>query len=276
MRRNTLVTDSYGYRILQRLDEAGRIVAQVDPLGHVTESIYDDQGRHIAMVDELGLIGEAEMFDAQRREFRDHNGAGEELIVQLDAQGRVIRRGCPAAELLEYHVTTSETPFRLFERIPGTAGRSEYDGHGRLIHAVDTYGYSLNQQFPRNGFEVRLSDEVGLLESSEVDILGNVIRYASSGGFTITSDYEAQDCPVRDTLGDGRQAQYRFGAELNLLQETDPLGRTDRFQYDTFGVLVAEDDPLGGPFDTSRPGVQTARLTNKKGQQFEFELRRGG
>jgi RHS repeat-associated protein len=270
VRHATFVADSYGQRILQRLDEAGQIVAQVDPLGHVTESVYDDQGRHIAMFDELGLVGESETFDPQLRQRRDYNGAGEVVIVQLDTQGRVVRRGCPVGEQLVY--TYDEHGGIASIRTQDDYGWDfEYDRQGRLIHAVDTLGYSLRQEFLRQGFEIRLSDPFGLLERREFDVLGNVVRYGAADRFAMVTSYEAQDCPVSERFPDGRSNLYEYDAELHLVQASDPLRRTERFEYDAFGMIVVEEDPLGGRvrFEYDRE-YRLSRVTNQKGQQFEF------
>src|SRR5437870_13137665 len=64
VRAYTLVTDSFGAVTLQRLNEAGLIVEQIDPLGNVNQLTYDGAGGFVAMFDEIGLVGETSTYEA--------------------------------------------------------------------------------------------------------------------------------------------------------------------------------------------------------------------
>jgi RHS repeat-associated protein len=269
IRLATLHTDSYGGRTLQRLNNGGLIVEQIDALGYSRQMHHDDNGGFIAMTDEIGLIGETTTYDPVTRQIWEREAGGGEIATEFDELGRVVHMGRPPKSFRTYsydehgNLAAITTP-------DGSTWKLEYDERGQLMCATDANGYTVKQESSQTGDHVRVSDVLGTLEEQEFDTFGNLILYKDAAGQSIRFAYEGPDCFCTETLSDGRTTHYKFDGERNLIELTDPLGNTQRFEHDRFGTVIGEWDATGSVarFEYDKE-YNLCRLINKKGEIFE-------
>ncbi|MDI2132183.1 DUF6531 domain-containing protein [Yinghuangia seranimata] len=217
-------TDQNGTRYEFGYDTELRLTSVTNPLGQSWTYSYDPAGRLVAERDFDGREV-AYGLDAVGRIVARVNGAGEEVSYELDTRGKVTR---------QIHVAT------------GRATTYTYDTAGRLVHTANpdvelTFEYDL---LGRTTAEV----SNGRRLTKSYDALGRRIRRQTPSGHVSTWTYDAAGRPLTlDSAGNlvafshdllGRETERRFGDDVTLAQEWDPLGR-----------LAAQSIRRGAPVD---------------------------
>ncbi len=269
--KRSVLSDSYGHRMVQMLNDRGLVGRQIDSIGNAREVAYDPAGRFIAITDDLGTVGQTESYDPITRRLWNANGAGEQSVTQFDERGRVVRRFNEAPWSLSYTYNAAGQ----VESITSGQGYGitfEYDESGRTRRVIGSDGYVVRLEFEHNGLHQKVLDADGLIEELLFDVTGNLVTHRDSRGVIRHFEYAGQDIFVSETLADGRRTTYRHDAEGNATAVVDPAGNARHFAIDAFGKVIGETDPLG----------QTVRyeydledrlqaVVNKKGDRFELE-----
>jgi RHS repeat-associated protein len=175
---------------------------------------------------------------------------GQQLVLMLDSQSRVIRVVDPAGRVAVYtydaageHLLSAATPrgMTAYTYITGQGVASEH----ALASITDPSGVRSNFAYDTQGRLVQTSDGNGL------DTL--TFGYLSPGGYTITDatgatttvlvDIQGRPARVADPLGN--VTSYHYDAQGNLIRVAGPDDTGAAFHYDNQGNLTAEFNSLG-------------------------------
>ncbi|MBN3818327.1 hypothetical protein G3N57_17700 [Paraburkholderia sp. Se-20369] len=241
-------------------DEAGRIVAETDPLGRTTRTRYDGNSlRPVEVTAADGGVWQAE-YDRQGRlvlgrdplgrtnRYTYADGLTSRPDVQVDARGgRKVLAWNRLGQLVAYTDCSGKTT------------RYAFDAFGLPVETVDALGQRVAYAMRPTGEPVRITYPDGSEESFEYDAAGLVVRQIGLGGRIRQwlRNARGQVCEGIDAAG--RRLQYRYDAEGHLFEllneharyafahdaggrlasETRPDGVTRRFAYDDAGGLRA-------------------------------------
>jgi len=204
-------------------DTRGRLIANVDAIGHQYRYEYDDADRITAWVDRVGF----------RYEY------------QYDQLGRVERAVGQDGVLSAAFIYDRSTRTTSVTDSLGAATHYQYDRHGRVERITNMFGQAVSYEFDEAGRLLRHVDRQGRITTYALDARGNRTRIARPDGSVITSAYDDDGNPVRITEPDGATWLYRYDNRGNLLAVTDPLGLAKTFTYDEFGRMTSSTDELG-------------------------------
>ena len=199
----------------------GQIATRRDALGATTTHRYDDQGNRIATTDALGAV-------------TTHRYNAQGLLTEtIDALGGITRFDYDQGRRLIQQTVAHGTPI-------AATTLYTYDDQGRRLTSTDPAGHTTTQTY----------DKLGRL-TSRTDALGQSTRYEYDvkRGSTGCISCSASGLPTRIISPSGRVTERRYNAERNLIEETLAAGSaqaaTTRHLYDRNGNLLQTTDPLG-------------------------------
>ncbi|MGE4240202.1 LysM peptidoglycan-binding domain-containing protein [Ramlibacter sp.] len=256
-------------------DAAGRLVRETDAEGAVRDSIYDDAGRLIAQVAYAGsatgastapatpatLATLASALDAGSRLTRFAYDASGRLALEVDAEGaatRYVRDGAgrilktiryanivalapapaPAQAWSEATIAAALRPDAAHDRVE----QNVYDAAGRIVYTIDAEG---------------------AVRGHDYDAAGNVRAITRFGVFLAVGN--------ASTSPDVWSVQTLEFALSEALAGRDDLVRTDVFDYDARGLLLASTDSLGFEERFSYDALgNKLSFTNKRGATWNY------
>ncbi len=199
------VQDSNGNKITATYNNAGQLTQLTDSNGEYLKLGYNTQGQMATLTDSNG---QTENYGYTGQFLTSYSGAYGTTNYSYATGGTTAQNGSLA------QIAYADNTHVYFR----------YDGHGRLI-----------EQHPDNGGEDKQ------------------FSYPTTGGIT-TTDGDGNQTTVLFNLfgvtaetidGLGHVTQYRYDANLNLVQLVAPGGLTYSYSYDANGNLASEIDPLG-------------------------------
>ena len=228
-------------------DAAGFETAVTDANGNTTTKAYDIRGNV------------ARLTDAEGRATTYAWGPHGDLSMVIDGAGKIRRwdndlGGNTLAETCaEGHTTryVRDERGRLIRTIfPDGAEESRaYDAHGRLVAITDARGGVTRFSHDPFGRVVAQTDALGHVTSFEYQ--------AGAGGFST---------PTATIRPDGVRLQRAFTEDGVLASVSDGEGRTWRYTYGAFDVLLAIQDPGGGKLSFGYDGEgRVVAVTNQTG-----------
>jgi RHS repeat-associated protein len=233
-------------------DEYGRIIAAIDPLGHVTRTYYDSLDRPAIVVRNLSgqSIGEPTP-PAYNPTFPDQNvrmetvyGQDGEVLAGISNDGAITRTYYDRLDRVRYTVQNlvgqsieNPTPPAYDPGYPDRNVRAEtmYDAAGRAVKTIDTQGHVTHVCYDGLGRGVKtvlnptVSDPCGSYTpstDSDLDVT-TVTAYDAVGNRTSVIDPE------------GNETTFEYDGVYRLTVETDPLQHTTSYTYDGAGNRVA-------------------------------------
>ncbi|MDR3101083.1 MAG: DUF6531 domain-containing protein, partial [Paraburkholderia sp.] len=282
-------------------DDAGRIVAETDPLGRITRTRYDGNSmRPVEIIAADGGVWRAE-YDPRGRLLSSQDPLGRENrytypdglsalpIAHIDARG--------GRKTLEWN--------RLGELVgytdcSGKATHYSFDAFGLPLARENALGQRVAYDVRPTGEPKRITYPDGSSETYEYDAAGLVVRHVGLGGRVRESQRNARGQLIEAIDPAGRQTRYRFDAEGRLMElrqdharyafaygadgrlasETRPDGVERRFEYGEAGELLAL-NIVGAPDDRAtkdRPQrtirFERDRMGNLKVQHTPTEVTR--
>ncbi|WP_212721695.1 RHS repeat protein, partial [Zooshikella ganghwensis] len=216
-----IATLQAAYTSEQTFDAAGRKIAERDPLGHETHTVYDAFGNIIKATDPRGQVGYF-FYDANNR-----------LRLQIDPKGYA-----------------TETRYDAFGQVVSTY---------QYQQALDLSGGAITEQSDLTALISQLQTQMGsgsgsasdkvIVQQHTLNAFGQILS-STQAGVTTTFSYDAQGNKVSATDGNGHTTHYAYDAQGRLIEETSPEVRvvTDveqgvvstqvvvtRHQYDQLG-----------------------------------------
>lgn len=267
---------SYSY------DDAGNLVAAIDPQGHAMRFEYDDEHRLVRRSEPGGLVACFRYDDVGRcvESFctRDDDGLDEGapevladgvttargfLHVKLDfgpdfsqiATSRAVRRMEGSA--LEQpskatwsggvHSFSYDAAGALTEYVDALerVTRIERGADGRVLRRVDPTGASTEQSFDDLGQLAEVRDVEGGAVRYERDARGNVIRVDDAMGLVVAYTYDDRGLLASATTPNGAVTRMEYDAHGNRVTVVEPNGGVRRIRHDFLGRMTGFDDELG-------------------------------
>ncbi|MDQ2772803.1 MAG: DUF6531 domain-containing protein [Bacteroidota bacterium] len=236
-------------------NEFDELELERDPLGHATVYDYDARG-HLAGVTspdgsqvqtqyEQDLPVEAA--DAMGNQWRWQYDAERNLAARIDPDGIVTRydyqngllhkvsvAGGPAT-VLAYDAAHNLQEVRQPE---GQRSTWQHDALGRVVALTDARGNTQQRAYDLLGRLRRIQEPDGNVRTLTYDAEDNVVR-AQDVHQDVVLEYTGLDWLVARTQA-GTQVQYRYDTAGQLTQLFNEQGRTNTFERNAAGQVVAE------------------------------------
>ena len=280
------ITNAYGRSLTLTYSTARKLVSITDPLGRTTTVQYDSSNaRVMRIVDPTGkavqytynaLYQITRKLDKDGRSFTFGyqvdkpvsvtDGAGASLLTQTNTSNWATDSTTLGTQLMRLYIpsTTSRTDGN------GQIWQYDYDASGYITGvrapdgAVTRYTYD-----PATLNVATVTDANNRTTSYQYDSQGNLTRETNPLGHVTTYTYE----PVFNQMtsmtdANGRVTTYDIDpANGNRLKETDPLGGTRVWTYDSHGNVLTETDKNGNVsqhgYDAFGNRIQTTDAVGK-------------
>ncbi|MEV0621345.1 RHS repeat-associated core domain-containing protein [Nonomuraea sp. NPDC050404] len=119
-----------------------------------------------------------------------------------------------------------------------------YDEHRNLTEVINSSGLPLRFTYDEQGRMTRWTDRIGTWYAYTYDDRGRCVEgHGSDGIFDTRISYGDGVTEAHDSLG--HVTAYHHNELLQVVRETDPLGRSIHYEWDRHDHLLARTDPLG-------------------------------
>jgi RHS repeat-associated protein len=260
----TCERDPLGNETHTEWDAHQRVVSVTDALGRITRNEYDIAGRLTASIDPQGRKSQFQYDDESR------------LLAATDAYGRQFSQTYDESGRLASEITPDKCETRY-----------EYDARGRL-RTVQLASTTVQYHYDAQHRPCGRTAPNGAHESWQQSRLGQLRWHTDAIGATTTFDYDiaghpdepadeppragAHAKPRRIVRADGSAVDQRYTLEGMLSEQTDPDGRTERWQWGAFDLLTEHVDTAGHStrYHYGTAGRMT-ELVNAAGQSWRWQ-----
>ncbi|HET9958028.1 MAG TPA: RHS repeat-associated core domain-containing protein [Polyangiaceae bacterium] len=231
-----------GAQHLTELDDYGRIVGEIDPLGGATRYVYDEIGRVAEKIFPSGAKIQYEYDEYhQPRRISEPDGAVWEFRYE---RGALVEVKDPFGRRTSYH----RGPYNDLRGAATSSGqelRIDTDEHFTEETLTDQFGIITRRKLDLYLNAIESSDAEGPLGKAQYDALGRLIRSERPDGSARQFEYDAEGDLTRMTDARGGVWQARYTPYGDCVEQLDPLGRQHRFTWDTEGRLTSIVNPKG-------------------------------
>lgn len=274
--RRTIYTDSTGAVTVYHLNHLGQVIAETDPLGHTTHTVWDRWDHVLSRTDALGNTTVCE---------RDEHG---DITAVTYADGsRVEITYDPHLHL----------PTRI-QQPDGTAWEQEFDTRGNLVAQTAPDGTTAHFTHRADGALLRAVDPNGAITVLECDeaalpmavvdglghrttcrrnAFGQVIEASDATGRAVRMEWTPDGHPLRRTGPDGAEESWVWDGEGNCLTHRDPRGKETFLTYGAFDLAATRTTPDGAlyrfAYDTE---LRLTTVTDPDGLTWRYEYDRVG
>ncbi|WP_328786146.1 putative T7SS-secreted protein [Streptomyces sp. NBC_00273] len=267
--RMTSTTDGLGHTKRFMVNERSQIVAELDPLGAVTQFEYDRHNRLLSRTDPLGHISRF-THDERGRMTVLERPDGRQARAEYDDNGMPIRIVGTDGNVTRQ--TFDERGNRTSVTDPsGATTQFAYNAAGRLTAVTDPLGSITRLVLDPRGLPVEVTDPSGATTRYEHDGFGRRVQVVDALGAQTHTEWTVEGWPSRRTAPDGTVESWTYDGEGNCLSHTDSTGGTTRFAYTDFDLLTARTAPDGirheFSYDTN---LRLTRVTNPQGLTWEY------
>ncbi|KVK78136.1 hypothetical protein WJ47_17075 [Burkholderia ubonensis] len=237
-------------------DDAGRIVAETDPLGRTTRTRYD--GNSMRPVEIVGADG-----GAWRAEY--------------DPQGRLLSSQDPLGRENRYEYPKGLTALPT-AHIDARGGRKtlEWNRLGELVGYTDCSGKTTRISFDAFGLPLARENALGQRITYDMRPTGEPRRITYPDGSTESFEYDAAGLVVQHISLGGRIQQSLRNARGQLVEAIDPAGRRTRYRYDAEGRLRELQQEHARYTFTYSAGGRLLTETRPDGVERRFEYGEAG
>ena len=211
--------DVLGHRSTVEYDSAGNTIASTDANGHTTSILYDALGRRTAVIDPLGHVWTlgycGELGQASGCAGGSCSGDGGQATF------------CDVTDPL------------------GNTSKQEVDALGRVVRTTDPQGNSSTVTYDARGQQTAMTNALGHTTSYEYDLLGRLSAVVEANGARTEYRYDKNGNLVERIDAEGHRWRQEFDALDRLVREIDPLGNGPQYVYDGLGNLSRMIDANG-------------------------------
>jgi RHS repeat-associated protein len=184
----------------------GMITQSVDPVGRTTNYSYDTNGIDLLQVSQT-------------------NGSGQDVLSAMTYNGQHL-------------------PLTLTDA-SGQVTTMTYNTLGQMLTRTDAKSETTTLAYYTSGFLDTVTGPLaGATTTYSYDSAGRVYTVTDSEGYVVTMSYDNNDRPVATTYPDGTSDQTVYD-RLDVSQAIDRQGRVTRNRYDGIRELLQTTDPLG-------------------------------
>jgi RHS repeat-associated protein len=234
-------------------DPSGRLTQTVDPLGHVTSTVYDEAPGSPTNGD---VLSETDA-DGNTWTYGAYSDTGQ--------PGETINPDGSVANTATFDLATG---YLASVDVPGLAPTTyAYDQNGELASLKDPGGGSFTFTYDGNGNRAIVTDAAGDTIHTVANPSGQVVQEVSPTGSTVDYSYDGNGnitsvtnvgtgatsseilngfgLPDSSTDANGRTTRYTYDGTGHVLTRTDPAGVLTSYAYDADGRLTSETTPTG-------------------------------
>jgi YD repeat-containing protein len=244
-------------------DASGKLVSSMDAWGNVTRYNYDAAGNRIETVTPEGKTVR-QVFDTLGRVLVTINELGAATAFAYDVDGNAVKQVQFSALIAS---TTDPASVGATLTASDRINLMAYNQNGQLIYAIDGEGTVREQQFDGAGNMTALTIYATRLNTATV----------AAGAYGVAG-IGAQVTPP---ASDDRTSHQVFDAANHLIYSVDPLGFTQKFEYDAKGRLTAQtrfdksvfaDGAFGNWTVSGLDGRVTADAEHDQTEHFEYNV----
>jgi RHS repeat-associated protein len=257
------LTDPLDRISLFSYDAKRRLQESTNPMSEKTGNGYDDIDRLVAVLDPLSQrTGQA--FDADGNRASITNARNAVTSFTYDLGNRLTRVTTGGGRTTNYTYDSRNLPATIVEP-SGQSSSFTYDEAQRLTRLVDPVG-QIDYGYDDVNRLLTVSSG-GKTISREYDAVGRVTKFTDSEGNVLRYTWDAVGNLVKLTYPDGKTVAYAYDAANRMSRITDWKGRTTKYAYDADGRLIG----------TTRPnGTVETRVWNEAGELAELVDTKGG
>ncbi|MDR1282916.1 MAG: hypothetical protein LBK99_19145 [Opitutaceae bacterium] len=223
-----------------------------------TVYIIDEHLGLVSVTDPAGNQLLVERDEATGRIGQIRHSSGQAVMIHRDPQGRVESVEDPYGAFVEYVYSDAGDLTGVMDRTREITTYEYYTGstdprESHLAHFVksiyDPRGtLAVRNEYDEQGRLVKQTDAHGNPVEFEHDLGNNREVVRDRLGYSTTHYYDAEGNVTRTINPDGGITGYEFADPQNpdsVTSQTDPLGRTTTYVYDSTGHITEETNPLG-------------------------------
>lgn len=218
-------TQNYQYSY----NDFGYTTQSIDPSGRTFSYFYDANNLDLLEVRQAkgsnnDLLAKF-TYNAQHRPLTHQDGSGQKTIYTYNSRGQVLTVTDPKGGVTTYNYNANGYLTSIDGPLSGTADSTSftYDGYGRFYTVTDSEGYTLTFSYDNLDRMTAVTYPDGTYEQVTWDKLDPAF--------------------LRDRLGNW--TTRRYSPFNQVLQETDPLGRTTQYTWCSCGSIASITDPAG-------------------------------
>ncbi|WP_432978319.1 LamG-like jellyroll fold domain-containing protein [Dactylosporangium sp. CA-233914] len=247
-------------RSTSKLDKAGRVLSETDPMGNVTDNTYDQAGR-LAVVTGPAVQAESDggaPVSTRPVTYMGYDTFGARTHVK-DPRGNVTRTTYDSAGRVLTSIAPSYTPPGSSTAVTPTTTRV-YDDTGQLVKLTDALSHDTLYYYDQLG---RVSKTVAAdtgVTKFEYDLNGDQLKVTDPTGAATTNTYDflarrlttsavvRQDNTHYDTT-------FEYGTDGKLKKTTSPTGVAQELTYTAAGDVQTSKDGAGNVTTTTYDAV---------------------
>ena len=268
--RVTVYTDSHGQRTVCQYDVNGKVIAETDPLGHTTRTLWNDRGTEPLSVtdplgrttrytyDDDGSLTSVTLPDGSRAS-ATYNTLGQPLTVTETGGG-------------EWRYTYDDLGNLTRSTDPaGAATTYGYDERGHLTTVTDALGFTRVIAPNPAGLPASVTDALGNTTHATRDTFGRVTEITDPLGHVTRMAWTPEGLPRWREDAEGGRESWSWDGEGNLLTHTDPAGHTTHHTPAPFDVPATRTEADGATYafayDTE---MRLTTVTNPQGLDWRY------
>ncbi|MFD8379911.1 putative T7SS-secreted protein [Streptomyces sp. NPDC059679] len=268
--RITTVTSAAGHTLKYLVDEAYRVVGEIDQLGAYSRTEYDRHGRLLAHTDALG----------HRTAYAYDEHGRLETITRPDGEHATIRHndlGLPVSITGVDGATQTyaydERGNRLAVTDPaGATTRYTYDDLGRLTSVSNALDETTRVRCDPAGLPVEITDPLGAVTICRHDAFGRPVAVADPLGATTRMEWSVEGKLLRRIDPDGSQEAWTYDGEGNCTHHVNAAGGVTSYEYTHFDLLAARTGPGGARYEFQHDAeLRLAKVTGPQGLTWAYE-----
>ncbi|MEW2221729.1 RHS repeat-associated core domain-containing protein, partial [Streptomyces sp. NPDC006990] len=269
--RTTRYTDSQGHQSLYVHNEAHRIVAETDTLGHTTRTEWDAANRHpVAVTDPLGRTTRY-TYDEAGNLTRIQRPDGSTTTALYDDDCLPLEIRDPNGGLWR-HAYDDQGNRTSTTDPAGTTTRYTYNQTGHLTSVTDPLGHTTTVTSNPAGLPTALTDPLGNTTHIRRGPHGRITALTDPLGHTTRHGWTIEGKPAWREYADGAWEEWKWDCEGNLVCHTDTAGHTTEYTHTHFDLPVTRTDPDGAEYafayDTE---LRLVQVTNPQGRTWRYE-----
>ncbi|WP_369033603.1 RHS repeat-associated core domain-containing protein [Streptomyces adonidis] len=258
------------------VNDNSQVIAEIDPLGNVTRTVFDDRHREVSVTDALG-----------RSINYTRNELGQPLTITY-----------PDAATARFTYDDSHTRPTEVVHADGSAWRREYDERGnciavagpggatvrythddfgRLTSVTDPLGNETRIEANGAGLTTTLTDPHGTHEWRRYDAFGRVRAVGDSTGSEAHLWWTVEGKVARWLGPDGVAESWEYDGEGNCVRHTDACGGVSSYEYTHFDLLAARTGPDGARYTYEHDAsLRLTKVTNPSGLTWTYAYDQAG
>ena len=250
-------------------DDAGRIIATVDPLGNRMELTHDVAGNREIVRDRLGRAMVTE-YDSVGRVISATAYDGTTVQHEYDVRGNLVLLRDERGAEWRFEYDANNLQSAEVDPVGNRTTRS-YDSRGNLLTITDPEGGTVTRTWSLDNRLLTETDPLGRTTERTYDAGGNLASIAYPDTTTVTYERDQENRLVRQIDRNGQEHLYSHDANGRILTKTrlvprdglPPTRAVSRYEYSPGGRITLEQRPDGSAVRTTY---------NEAGRELEEEV----